>query len=261
MSHSNTPPLDAQRISALLLDGSMPVFAFDELASTNDEAKRRILAGSTGRQLIIASHQTKGRGRIDRSFFSPAETGLYMSLIPGGSLSFENAVLATTAAAVAVVRAVDRLTPLRPQIKWVNDIYLNGKKICGILAEAVAHPETGALAGIVIGIGINLTTTEFPPELDGIAASLGSCAPDRNELCAAVCNELLSIFASLPDRAYLEQYRERSLVLGREIRYTRGGVSRDALAVDIDDTGGLIIRTVYGDTEIISSGEVSVRLK
>ena len=261
MSLRNTSPLDAQRISSLLLDRSTSVFVFDELSSTNDEAKRRILSGDTGKQLIIASRQTKGRGRMNRSFYSPADSGLYMSLVPECGLSFENAVFATTAAAVAVVRAVDSLTPLRPRIKWVNDIYLDGKKICGILAEAVASPDTGGLAGIVIGIGVNLTTAEFPAELDGIAASLGDFAPDRNELCAAICNELLSILAALPDRTFLDLYRERSLVLGRDLRYTEGGVTHDAQAVGIDETGGLIIRTVDGSTKTLASGEISLRLK
>lgn len=253
--------LSEELITAVLRHRDIRVSVFDCIDSTNNEAKRRLAGGGPGAELIVASQQTAGRGRMGRSFYSPAETGLYMSLAlscPGG---FESAVSSTTAAAVAVVRAIERLTPLRPLIKWVNDIYLDGRKVCGILTEGVTDFETGALTGIVVGIGINLHTEEFPADIGAVAASLGSSSPGRCVLAAAVADELADIIGAYPDRSYLDFYRSRSLVIGRRITYTAGGVSADAEAVGIDDIGGLIVRKDNGETFALSSGEISLRLQ
>lgn len=252
--------LSAQRISALLERPGVRVTVLDCVDSTNSEAKRRAAAGAEGTELIVAARQTAGRGRMGRAFYSPADTGLYMSLLTPCPEGFERAVYSTTAAATAVVRAIERLTPLRPMIKWVNDIYLDGRKICGILAEAVTDPVTGAFSGVVTGVGVNLKTADFPPELERIASSLGEAAPDRCALAAAVTNELLAITEALPDRSFLEHYRSRSLVLGRRITYTSDGREHGALAVGIDEQGGLVVRPDGGGLIILSSGEISLRL-
>lgn len=253
--------LSAELISAALEHKDLRVSVFDSLDSTNNEAKRRLAGGFSGAELIVASQQTAGRGRMGRSFYSPAGTGLYMSLAiscPGG---FENAVYSTTAAAVAVVRAIERLTPLRPRIKWVNDICLDGRKICGILTEGVTDFESGSLTGVVIGIGVNLNTEDFPADIAQAAASLGDSAPRRCVLAAAIADELLDIIRQLPDKSFLEYYRERSLVIGRRVTYTAAGVSDSAEAVGIDDSGGLIVRKDNGELLTLSSGEISLRLQ
>lgn len=252
--------LSAERISALLERPGVRVTVLDCVDSTNSEAKRRAAAGVCGTELIAAVRQTAGRGRMGRSFYSPADTGLYMSLLLPCPEGFERAVYSTTAAAAAVVRAIERLTPLRPMIKWVNDIYLDGRKICGILTEAVTDSVTGALSGVVVGVGVNLKTSCFPPELEHIASSLGEAAPDRCALAAAITDELLAITDALPDRSFLEFYRSRSLVIGRRITYTANGAAHGALAVGIDGQGGLIVRTDSGEKITLSSGEISLRL-
>lgn len=252
--------LSAERISALLECPGVRVTVLDCVDSTNSEAKRRAAAGVCGTELIAAVRQTAGRGRMGRAFYSPADTGLYMSLLLPCPEGFERAVYSTTAAAAAVVRAIERLTPLRPMIKWVNDIYLDGRKICGILTEAVTDSVTGAFTGVVVGVGVNLKTSCFPPELEHIASSLGEAAPDRCALAAAITDELLAITDALPDRSFLEFYRSRSLVIGRRITYTANGAAHGALAVGIDGQGGLIVRTDSGERITLSSGEISLRL-
>lgn len=253
--------LSEDLITAALKHRDIRVSVFDSIDSTNNEAKRRLAVGFSGAELIVASQQTAGRGRMGRAFYSPAETGLYMSLAlscPGG---FESAVCSTTAAAVAVVRAIERLTPLRPLIKWVNDIYLDGRKICGILTEGVTDFESGSLTGVVVGIGINLHTEAFPEDIGTVAASLGPSAPGRCVLAAAVADELTDIIEAFPDRSFLDFYRERSLVIGRRITYTAAGVSESAEAVGIDDSGGLIVKKDNGELFTLSSGEISLRLQ
>ncbi len=253
--------LSAELISASLRHSDLRVTVFDSIDSTNNEAKRRLAGGFTGVELVVAAEQTAGRGRMGRTFYSPAQTGLYMSLALACPDGFENAVCSTTAAAVAVVRAIEQLTPAHPLIKWVNDIYLDGRKICGILTEGVTDFESGTLTGIVIGIGVNLHTRDFPEEIGMTAASLGEAAPGRCVLSAAIADELLDIVGALPDRSFMDFYREKSLVLGHRVTYSSADGAHSAEAVGIDDFGGLIVRKNDGNLTTLSSGEISVRLQ
>lgn len=236
------------------------VSVLESVDSTNNEGKRRLAVPGAERELIIAISQTAGRGRMGRAFYSPADTGLYMSLLLRRSGDFSSAVYFTTAASVAVARAIERLCDKRPMIKWVNDLYLDGSKICGILTEAVSDFESGLISGVVIGIGVNLKTTDFPEEIRLRATALGDSAPGRCELAAAICAELLEILDALPDTSFLTDYRERSLVLGKQVDFTQHGETKTALAVDIDDRGGLIVKFDDGRTETLSSGEISLRV-
>lgn len=236
------------------------VSILESVDSTNNEAKRRLAVPGAERELIIAIKQTAGRGRMGRGFYSPADTGLYMSLLLRRDSDFSDAVYFTTAASVAVARAIEKLCDKRPTIKWVNDLYLDGSKICGILTEAVSDFETGLISGVVIGIGVNLKTTDFPEDIRRRATALGDSAPGRCELAAGICAELLSIIDALPDTSFLTDYRERSLVLGKYVDFTRNGETKTALAVDIDDRGGLIVKFDDGRTETLSSGEISLRV-
>lgn len=236
------------------------VSILESVDSTNNEAKRRLAVPGAERELIIAISQTAGRGRMGRAFYSPADTGLYMSLLLRRSGDFSSAVYVTTAASVAVARAIERLCDKRPMIKWVNDLYLDGRKICGILTEAVSDFESGLISGLVVGIGVNLKTSDFPEELRRRATALGDSAPGRCELAAGICAELLSILDALPDTTFLADYRERSLVLGQQVDFTQNGETKTALAVNIDDRGGLIVKFDDGRTETLSSGEISLRV-
>ena len=174
-----------QTILRSLLQRPLVVEVQDSIDSTNSELKRRYGAGETGDRLLVAETQTGGRGRLGRSFYSPAGSGLYFSLGLTGITDFADAVLLTTVASTAVVEAIERLTPHRPAIKWVNDILENGRKLGGILTEAVTAPD-GTLSAVIIGIGLNVTPSAFPPELADIAGWLDLSPVTREQLTAAI---------------------------------------------------------------------------
>lgn len=243
----------------------LPVYLYREIDSTNNQAKRLIAEGLHRTALVVAETQTAGRGRRGRSFYSPEKTGIYMTMVIHPQMELHNAVTITTAASVAVVRALKSLCGVFPQIKWVNDIYLNGKKMGGILTEAVTDLESGTIQSILIGIGLNVRTTRFPKEIADIAVSLhsegtGKCV-NRNRLIAVIASHLLDMVAEMGDTSYMEEYRSHSLVLGRTITYTQNGQTYEAQAVDIDDTGGLVVSHPNGETVVLRSGDITVRLQ
>lgn len=241
------------------------ILVFETIDSTNLEAKRRAMAGGGHFTAVVADGQTLGRGRFGRSFFSPPGCGIYMSLLLKPTpQQLSDVTLLTTAAAVAVCRAIEALTPLRPQIKWVNDLYLDGKKLCGILTEAVTDLESGAVQSVVIGLGINFKQPEaaLPEEVAAVAGTLfGTRQPaiTRNELIAEIINQLFMLWDALSTRAFLADYRSRSMLLGQEIVFSRGDEKYAAIAEAIDDDGALVVRMPDGEREALRSGEVSVR--
>ena len=232
------------------------VRVYETLDSTNQEAKRLLAAGEPCPMLLLAEEQTAGRGRRGRGFYSPAGEGLYMTLALQPRAALSQATLLTAAAAVAVAQAVEALTALACQIKWVNDVYLDGKKLCGILTEASGSFEADALSSVCAGIGVNVRTRDFPEELAGRACSLWPRAVSRNRLAAEIAVRLLNFAADLGARDFLEEYRRRSLVLGKAVTFTRGGGERRALAVGIGENGELIVRYDDGREEALNAGEV-----
>ena len=212
---------------------------------------------------LIAGHQTGGRGRLGRRFCSPEGTGLYMSVLLRPKLAAEDAFLITPAAAVAVCRAAEALGSDKAEIKWVNDVLIHGKKVCGILTEAVSGPEPGALGHVVLGVGVNVTQPAggFPPEIAGSAGAVfPRWGPDRRgPLAAAFLREFYKIYAALPDRGFIAEYRSRSCLTGRYVDVLRGGGARKALVLGIDDGCRLLVRYGDGTEEALFSGEVSVR--
>lgn len=260
------------------------IHVFKTLESTNLTAKKMALDGAPYNTVVIAEEQTKGRGRMGRSFFSPPAGGVYMTFILEPRFDTARSVLITTAASVAVCKAIEAVTGISCRIKWVNDIYMEDKKICGILTEAVTDFESGHIDHIVLGIGINFSTarTAFPEELSGIAGSLFEksqetavdCADrpsgeiSRNRLIAEVINQMLAINENLESRSFIEEYKNRSFVLGKEILVipTSGlGKERNlaegipATAIDIDGDGGLVVRYRDGAVQTLNSGEISIR--
>lgn len=240
------------------LSHNVDVQFFDSIDSTNNEAKRTSHNLSDTPVLFVANHQHSGRGRLGRSFYSPHHTGIYMSLMLRQSKATDDIVCMTTAAAVCVCEAIKELCNLVPQIKWVNDIYVNNRKACGILCEAVTNPQTYAIEGIIIGIGINVSTADFPDELSDIATSL-SDNTDRAKLCALVTDKLIDVCDNIADRCFIEKYKAYSLVINKKITYTQNGVTKTAIAIDIDQNGGLVIKTDNG-VKTLSTGEITVRL-
>ncbi|RRD63336.1 biotin--[acetyl-CoA-carboxylase] ligase [Fretibacterium sp. OH1220_COT-178] len=237
------------------------IICLASVGSTNTYAKELALSGAEHGTLIVADSQTAGRGRRGRSFFSPAGTGLYMSLILRPHVEMERFVLVTVAAAVAVCRTIESLTEASPRIKWVNDVFLEGqdgaeRKICGILTEAVSDVESGSVETVVVGIGLNVKTKAFAPELRDVAGSLSSETVRRDCLAAGIAERLMKYQERLDAPELMRLYRDRSLLLGREIRYLRDGVEHHGHALDIDVGGGLIVRDRSGETAVLRSGEV-----
>ena len=237
------------------------VRVYDTLDSTNNEAKRLALSGETADLLLLAEQQTAGRGRLGRSFYSPPGSGLYMTFMLHGVQEYADAMLLTTMAATAVVEAVRSLTPLEPQIKWVNDVYLGGRKACGILTEAITDPATGRLNAVLIGIGINVREAAYPADIADIATHLPIAPVTRNQLAATIANCLTDYMAALPHRPFLETYRAHSLVVGKPILCMVGERRFPATAIGIDDNGGLLIRLSDDTQQTLQGGEISIRLQ
>ena len=235
------------------------------VTSTNTLAKEMAIAGAPEGTVLIATEQTKGRGRMGRSFYSPDSTGLYLSLILRPELDLNDSLLITTSAAVAVAKAIERLTNNKVDIKWVNDLFMNGKKVCGILTEASLNIENGGLEYAVLGIGINVTTKEFPDDINDIAGSIFSDKPENKPitsiLAAEVLNNLSAYMDNLTDHSYLLEYKKRSYLIGKDLFVLKGNETKPAQAIDIDDSARLIVEYLDGTREALSSGEVSVRTK
>ncbi len=240
---------------------SLELFVYDTIDSTNNEAKRMAAGGYSRTALIVAGEQTNGRGRMGREFYSPKNTGVYMSFLFHPHARTADVVSVTTASSMAVVSAIERLTELKPTIKWVNDVYLDGKKICGILTEAVSDFETSVTSSIVVGIGINITTQDFPKDIADTASCLGTWELSHNALVAAVADELLRLAPNgeACAKSYIDEYRRHSMVIGKDINYYRDNVKYTGKAIAIDDDGGLEVLRADGTVEILHSGEVTVR--
>ena len=233
----------------------------DRIDSTNNRAKALAAAGAPHGFLVASDSQSGGRGRLGRSFYSPEHSGIYMTCVFRPDCPAEQAPLLTSLAAVAAAEAVEGLTGAEVKIKWVNDLYIGGRKICGILSEAGLGMEAGKLDWAVVGIGINTGRMVFPPELKDIATSIGNetgTAPDRNRLAAEICNRLEARFAQLETGEFLAESRRRSNVIGREVLVMESGRQYPARALDIDDRGQLVIET-SGGVSRLGFGEVSLR--
>ncbi len=237
---------------------------FAEVDSTNNVAKEMALHGAPHGTVILAEHQTAGRGRLGREFESPAGTGIYMTMILRPDADMRKALLITTAASVGVCRAIRSVTGAEAVIKWVNDIYLEEKKLCGILSEAVTDFELGTLESVVVGIGINFREPEggFSPKVAArsIGTIYGTAKPrvTRNQLAARIIDDVLEVCSDLEDRTFLEDYRKWSIVIGREVLCIQGQKRRQARVLDIGESGGLIVLYSDGTREELTSGEISI---
>lgn len=272
-----------QNIIENIIKKSVTVHLYDSIDSTNNEAKRRADIDH-GIHLYASSRQTAGRGRRGNRFYSPENTGLYMTLSLPLADGAANVQKITCAAAVAVCEAIEALSVVRPQIKWVNDIFVGGKKAGGILTELITDSDNRPTA-VIIGIGLNLNTEFFPAEIADKAGNIGDI--DINMLCAAIVNNMLKLFEDLADtrlrleqscnpsvdirrqfplpkgasnnNSVIEKYKRLNLCIGHNVRFTKGGTEHTAKAVGIADDGGLIVEENGGIT-VLNSGEISVVL-
>ncbi len=250
----------APRASGVLAaagEAKAPLFLFKSVPSTNDVALELLKEKCPHLTAVVANAQSEGRGRVGRKFFSPAGTGIYMSVVVRSVKSYEELLVVTPAAAVAVRRAIADVFGLDTRIKWVNDLYFCGKKVCGILTQS-AVDEKGALLGAVVGIGINVTG-QMPPELKDKARSLKESVSERERdaLIGATISRLSQVCAQLGERTFMDEYREFSYVIGKKVSFERGGAEYSGVAESIDDDGALYVRA-GAELIKINSGEISL---
>lgn len=235
------------------------IFLESSVDSTNTFAKRLALDNTPHGTIVLAEEQTGGRGRSGKSFFSPSGTGLYMSLILRPSGDVKEPQMITVATAVAVCRAIEKLTVRAPAIKWVNDVFVEGKKVCGILTEAVTDFESGGIDCIVVGVGINCKRPEsVPEELEDVAFFLEEPGLSRNRLAAEIARGILESFKDLEDPVLVTEYRRLSIMTGKTIFFLWEGVRMSAEVLGLDNRCGLIVRLKDERVITLTGGEVSI---
>ena len=225
--------------------------------STQLDAKRGLEAGGKANTLYLAPYQEAGRGRFGRAYFCPEQGGIYMSLHLKPQLPFDQLPSYTLLTAASIYKAIKDLTLIETDIKWVNDIYFKGKKIGGILTEAISSVETGLVTDLIIGVGMNFSITTFPAELQDKAGSLFDNHPPitRNELIGEIWKNLYTLD---PDEL-LYLYRQRSFVLGRQVTFLQNNQPYTGLAKAISDKGQLLVELTDGQETWLNSGEISLK--
>lgn len=228
-------------------------------ASTQRLAKQFLTSGVIGPAAFIADQQTAGYGRFGREFYSPATTGLYLSLVlPNPANDLTHAGLLTTGVVVAVLTVLERYFPEKDfGIKWVNDIVLDQRKVGGIITEANLELESTSAAAFIVGIGLNLTTTDFPTDLQPIAQGIAPRQTvDRNQLVADLIEQVLTTYQTYQRGAFLPRYRAKSIVIGRQVTLKIGRQTVTGKAIGIDQQGGLIVQDAASQSTSYQSGEV-----
>lgn len=244
------------------MEQEIRLIRYAETDSTNARAKDYI-SNENGNipALFIAREQTAGRGRMGRSFYSPKDTGLYATLLFEAPKQEERLLSLTSLAAVALCEAIDETLGVHTEIKWVNDLYLNGKKVAGILAESFVF---GGSRYVALGFGVNLCTSHFPEDISERAGALTdmSVSEETADALALLCSKNLLSFLSLKDfSSPMSRYRARSCVIGRRISFTECEEQKEALALDVTELGALRVRLEDGGERLLSTGEISVFLK
>lgn len=238
------------------LNTAFKVYEFDTIDSTNDFCKSLAIKGEEN-AIVIAREQTKGKGRLNRSFYSPKDSGIYMSILLTPDLKPEDSTLITTAAAVAVSLAIDKISGRKSFIKWVNDIYMDGKKVCGILTESCFK---GSDYRAVLGIGINLYTSAFPDDIKDKAGSLFS---EENDLKESLINSVLSnffeIYNTLPKKEYMKIYKEKSMLIGKRVSFIKDNIKYFGTVSEITDSAEIVIKSEE-ETITLFAGEVSLEI-
>lgn len=264
---AQTDILSAQGIKKYLRPEleNMEISVLPKVSSSNALVRDKANDGAAEWSMLLANEQTAGRGRIGRSFFSPKDTGVYMSLLlRPKDYSAEQSVRITTMAAVAVCEAIEEISGERASIKWVNDIFVREKKVCGILTEGAFGLESGLLEYAVLGIGVNIYEPEngFPEELKSIAGSVFRThrSDAKNRFVSQFLNRFYGYYTASCQTDYVEQYRSRSFVIGRQVRLLSANESKSAVVLGIDDRCRLKVKYEDGTEHCYSSGEISVRI-
>lgn len=253
-----------KKILEKYLNQKLNIEIFDELDSTNTHLKKIGSKGEKENQLVIAESQTGGRGRMGRTFYSPNGTGIYFSILLHPKFSAEKSLFLTVMAAVSVAETVMKYNKNNVKIKWVNDIYIDGKKVCGILTEGAINNEK-MLDYAVVGIGINVSAPEngFPDDIKNIATAIFLGNTDeyiKEKIVSDIVNRFFNMYNGV-DNDFIRRYKEYSYLTGKEINIISGETIRPATVIDITDDCHLLVKNEKGEIEEISSGDVSVRAK
>lgn len=262
---------DSQQMSEIAIRGNLgvsfqkaPIYFYNLIDSTNKKAKELAIEGAEHGTLVIANEQSAGKGRYGRSFESPKDSGIYMSLIlKPEELSYNHPTLITSYAAVVVTNVIQEMTGKEVQIKWVNDLFYLNKKVCGILTEAVTDFESGTMEWIVLGIGINLLADDFSEEIKEKAGGIFEdqrMEINRNQLVGKLYEALLTSHQTMTETQMMTLYKEKSLVLNKEVILQQGQKEFRAIIKDIDNQGQLVIERTPGQLETFNSGEIRILL-
>ena len=263
---SDNDILSAQSIGQHL-QHDLDISVFSTISSTNTVLKERAEQGAKEGCVIIAEEQTLGRGRMGKKFFSPSGSGIYLSILLRPDIPAQEALFLTTSAAVATAKAIEDISDKKAEIKWVNDIYIDAKKVCGILTEAAFNIETGKLDYAIVGIGINICVPEggFPSDIRSIATAVFEKSDDsihkRSILIAHLLDYFMEYYNDIHHRKYVEEYIRRSMILGKDILVLNGNESLEATALEIDKNCRLKVRWKDGTETWLHSGEVSIKVQ
>lgn len=243
---------------------NVKVTVVTETGSTNDEMKKAAAKGEKEISVLVAHSQSAGKGRKGRSFYSPENTGIYMSFLLRPTYTPEECTLLTTMAATVTAESIEKVTGIKTGIKWVNDVFVENRKVAGILTESAFSADKNGLVYAVVGIGINVAVPEkdFPEEIKQIAGALVERDTDRikNRLIAEIINSFVENYLNLPQKKYLEHYRKRLFFLGKEITVIEGEKTYRAIAADIDSMCHLKVILPDGGEKLLYGGEISVRV-
>ena len=256
------------------------IHIYQSIASTNDTAKEMAKKGCPHGTVVLADSQTAGRGRFNRQFYSPGSTGLYMSIVlDADKLTLKENTLLTPFVAVVVARVIHRVIEKKCGIKWVNDLYLEDKKVCGILTEGVM--EDGKLSKFVVGIGVNIAAEKFPEDLENIAGALIDLNTYearemsdydssteyirniRNQVAAQLIIELTKSDAFCDSISLMKEYKESQIIMGNVVTVVGTNETYEGKVLDISENGSLVVERISGaekgQIEELISGEVSIR--
>ena len=261
MLPTNANTLSEQGIAKYLMVDGISMRIFKSVDSTNNVAKRLAADGCAEGTVVFAHTQTGGKGRLGRKFSSPPNSGVYMTLILRPEA--HKVPMLTVLAAVAVAEGIENAGGRPAQIKWVNDVFTDGKKCCGILTEAVADLETGGVEYAVVGIGVNTTTPKggFDKSIKDVAsAACDGVADARNKVAAEVINAYFSRYRNFDKDGIAAEYKARSFLIGRNVLVVKADCEYPATVLDIDDNCHLIVKYQDGTIQSLSTGEVSLKI-
>ncbi|MDD6799606.1 MAG: biotin--[acetyl-CoA-carboxylase] ligase [Firmicutes bacterium] len=264
--NSNSGILSKQSVEKNLDKSRFDVNVYKVVDSTNTLAKELAEKGAKEGTVVIAEEQTAGKGRMGRIFYSPKGTGLYMSIVLRPGIRADEAVCITAMAAVCVAESIESVCDNKAEIKWVNDVYCNRKKVCGILTQGAVNFESGFFDYAIVGIGINVAEPPegFPESISDIAGavfkSINLKSDIKSVLAAEILNRFILYYDSFDKKTFLDEYKRRSFLIGEDILVVRANEMIPAKAVQITDNCGLVVEYENKTSEILTSGEVSIKI-